>query len=164
MSSAADAPPPIGEPKVREARVDDGDAIARMLTELGWFEGDQERFAERAIHLIPDAHDPSRVVLVAELIGEVVGYLQATWVYPLFLPGPELYVTELFVREDARGRSVGTCLLDTLHERGRDLGAVRVRLIGNRDREHFRRDFYPSHGYERMDRFAVFDRPLGDGR
>lgn len=162
--NASDHEPRLGEPRVRTARVDDGRAIGSLLCELGWFGTDADRLVERATHLVPDADDLSRSMLVAELAGEVVGYLQVTWVYPVFLSGPEAYVTELFVTGSARGRSVGSALLDELHRRAANLGAPRVRLLGGRDREHFRRAFYPSRGYERRDDLAVFERRIDTGR
>lgn len=162
MTVPVDEQPRIGTPRVRDARVDDGAAIGDILGELGWFGGDPETFARRATQLIPDAGDPTRSVLVAEYAGEVAGYLQVTWLQPLFLDGPEAYVSELFVGARFRGRGVGSALLDAVHARARDLGVARVRLIGNREREHYRRDFYPSRGYEVREQLRVFDRPVGD--
>lgn len=55
------------------------------------------------------------------------------------------FVTELIVREDLRGRSIGAALLDRLVEEASDRGVHDVQLFAARGRV----PFYERHGFER---------------
>lgn len=91
----------VGAPTVRTARVDDGPRLARLLGPIGG-DGEAERATvERAVSLVPDPDEVGRLLLVAELGGEVVGFATLVWVHHLQLPGPEAHVAELVV--DVRG-------------------------------------------------------------
>jgi GNAT superfamily N-acetyltransferase len=68
------------------------------------------------------------------------------------MSGPEGYVSELFVRDDARGRGVGRRLLSAIESEARGRGCQRLSLINLRNRESYRRQFYLKAGWsERSD-------------
>jgi GNAT superfamily N-acetyltransferase len=81
-----------GAPTVRAAVVDDGPRLAALLDPRG-----DRQVVERAISLVPDADEASRVLLVAEVGGEVAGFVTLVWIHHLALAGPEAHVAELFV-------------------------------------------------------------------
>ncbi len=149
---------PLGAPVVRHARVDDGAAIAGILAATDWFDEDETVLHERAITLIPDAEDLARQMLIGELVGEVAGFLNVAWSHAISLPGPEGYVTELFVHPRLRGRGVGSALLDAVEEHGRMLEATRLRLPTDATVEAYARGFYRSRGME--ERTITFERRL----
>jgi len=146
---------------IRPAAGGDAGAIAALLRGLGWFrhlnEEPHEATERRvAAHLALCAADRSHAVFVAEANGVVVGYAAVHWLPYLFLPGPEGYVSELFVRADARGRGVGRRLLDRLVAEARSRGCSRLMLVNNRERESYRRGFYRKQGWREREGIANF--------
>ncbi|MDY6916558.1 MAG: hypothetical protein SVP26_01230 [Chloroflexota bacterium] len=94
---------------VRPATLNDTGAIASILRELGWFAhisgesaGDTEARVARHFELC-GADDSHTVLVTEDGRGEVAGYVAVHWLPYLMLGGPEGYVSELFVREGARG-------------------------------------------------------------
>lgn len=86
-----------------------------------------ETFRERDILGLssPDAH-----YLIAEINGQPVGYIAAmlgTMSEYLALPGRECVTEVLYVEEAARGRGVGTALLEACLGWANEQGAKRVR-------------------------------------
>jgi GNAT superfamily N-acetyltransferase len=153
-----------GHPRVdlRPARAGDGRRVAEVLADHDRFDGlvdDLELAATRIEALLPDPNDLARTLLVADDPAEgVVGYVQWHVIYPAFLPGPSLYLTELFVGRRARGRGVGRQLLEAVHAEAEALGATRIELLQVRGTDAHRRGFYPTHGYEHADHLEVFRR------
>ncbi len=98
---------------VRPATPDDVPAIAALLRGLGWFafindEATAKTETRVKKHLRLCMADDSHSVLVAEdAKGAIMGYVAVHWLPYLMLPGPEGYVSELFVAETARGMGVG---------------------------------------------------------
>lgn len=88
------------------------------------------------------------MLLVAELIGRVVGIVTVHMIPSIHLTPPVALLTTLVVAESARGRGVGTVLVRRAEAWARARGAVRISLTSglHRDRAHA---FYESLGYER---------------
>jgi len=80
--------------------------------------------------------------------GQVVGYGGVHWMPTLFLPGPEGYLSELFVLEPARGHGVGLALVAAMEAEGRKRGCWRLLVLNNRKRESYQRRFYQRCGWE----------------
>jgi GNAT superfamily N-acetyltransferase len=72
------------------------------------------------------------------------------------MAGPEGYVSELFVRESARGQGVGGQLLDAIETEARARGCTRLSLINLRHRESYRRQFYVKAGWQERGAAANF--------
>lgn len=72
----------------------------------------------------------------------VVGYVAVHWLPYLILPGPEGFVSELFVASDTRWQGVGTRLLEVTEAEAIARGCSRLQLINFRDRESYERRFY----------------------
>src|SRR6478735_7554482 len=99
-------------PLIRLARAEDAAGIAATLRDLGWFahiedepvEATEKRVAEQ---LALCAANEDHTVLVAEdENGQIVGYLAAHW-FPNLMKGGDGYISELFIREAARGKGLG---------------------------------------------------------
>lgn len=122
---SAGGDPPLGAPLVRSARVDDGPRLARLLAG-----GEDAATRERALSLVPDADEVSRVLLVAELGGEVVGYATLVWLHLLQLPGPVAHVAELVVEvggaPELAAEPVEQALRAAIREHARAVGAARI--------------------------------------
>ena len=143
---------------IRNATLDDARQLAVLLQGIGWFEafnsGDVENSTARVrARLTQCLADPSHSVFVAEWpAGEIAGYGSVHWLPYLFMSGPEGYVSELFVRESARGRGVGVKLLAIIEAEARARGCQRPSLINLRSRESYQRRFYIKAGWiERAD-------------
>jgi GNAT superfamily N-acetyltransferase len=141
-------------PHIRPAVESDVEAIATILRELGWFAHLNEEPLEVARerigrHLSMCGADESHTVLVAQgPDGEAVGYVSAHWLPYLMLPGTEGYVSELFVREPARGKGVGRMLLDAVRDLAAERGCSRLMLITGSARESYVRGFYRKLGWQ----------------
>ena len=85
-----------------------------------------------------------------------MGYGSVHWLPYLFLQGPEGYVSELFVRESARGQGIGRELLKVIETEAKARGCVRLSLINLRSRESYTRQFYVKAGWEERPDAANF--------
>lgn len=150
--------------QIRQAVPADAGAIADILRELGaqgWFphlagEPREVTVARTAGHLERCVPSTEHSTYVAEASGQVVGYSAVHWVPYFLLPGPEGYISELFVRDAARGQGIGTRLLEVVTEEARARGCYRLLLENRRDRESYERGFYRKRGWEERTRMAGF--------
>ena len=148
--------------KIRKATPQDAPALAVLLKEIGWFElFKSEPLKETSrrvrLHIEQCLADNSHCLFVAETSeGSIVGYGSVHWLPYLFTRGPEGFVSELFVRESARGQGVGKQLLQAIDAEARARGCVRLSLINLRSRESYQRQFYIKAGWEERGEAANF--------
>jgi len=151
---------------IRPARQEDLGVVAALWRELDWLPSlrvlPQERLQEAMAQRLAQCQaSGDHVVLVAQGDdGEVLGYAAMHYLPYLMLPGPEAYVSELFVTAAARGRGVGKLLLGHLEELARDKGCARLMLFNGRDRESYAREFYKKQGWQERPVIANFVRNL----
>jgi GNAT superfamily N-acetyltransferase len=147
---------------IRPAASADVPAIAAILRGLGWFsylnaESTAETEARVTEHLRTCLADDSHSVLVAEGPGSaVLGYVAVHWLPYLMLPGPEGYISELFVAESARGAGLGSKLLEVVKDMAIGRGCSRLMLVNRKARESYQRGFYRELGWEEREEFANF--------
>ncbi len=147
--------------RIRRAMPDDADALAGVIHRLGGFrafEGVDEhavRVAVRA-NLAATLAGGGSTLLVAEDDDGVFGWAQAHWLHDLFMPGPEGYLTELFIAETHRARGVGTELHDLLVAEARERGAYRMTLLNGKHRDSYARGYYTARGWEERAGMASF--------
>jgi GNAT superfamily N-acetyltransferase len=146
---------------VRLATADDAAGLAALLRSIGWFgrinaQPPEQTETAVAAALAQALADDSHTIWAAEgADGRVLAYAAAHWLPYLFLPGPEGYLSELFVREEARGQGIGSRLLEAVKAEAKRRGCFRLQLINFRQRESYRRGFYAKAGWE--------ERPDGAG-
>jgi GNAT superfamily N-acetyltransferase len=133
---------PDSQPIIRPAEVGDADAVFALARALAiTFPVDRTGFDRGfdAVAATPGAH-----LLVAEIDGEVVGYLLG-FVHPTFYAnGPVAWVEELAVDEAVRRRGVGARLMAAFEDRACAGGARLVALATTRAAA-----FYTAIGYTR---------------
>jgi len=141
---AVPAPPPPRKPslKVREAAPRDAEALSGLLGELG-FPTAADAIRKR-LKVLQKAGEPP---LVADEEGPI-GCL--TWHVTPVLHRPTAVgrVTMLVVTDRARGRGVGTALLDAAEERLRQAGCALVEVTSNIELGGAH-EFYKRRGYRR---------------
>ena len=124
MQTRSDSP---AMPQIRGARPGDERAIHGLIAELAEFEhlthlmqATPERLAEHLFGTRPVAESA-----VAEVEGQVVAF--ALWFtnYSTFLARPGLYLEDLYVQPQWRGRGIGRALLVHLAGLARDRGCGR---------------------------------------
>ena len=148
--------------QIRKAKAEDAPQLAELLRDIGWFDSFKSEPMEVAIrqvrlHIERCIADDSHSIFVAEEPdGTIVGYGSVHWLPYLFLQGPEGYVSELFVRESARGQGVGRELLQQIEADARGRGCTRLSLINLRSRESYMRQFYVKAGWEERPEAANF--------
>lgn len=147
---------------IRPALEADASAIARILRSLGWFEplqvqASSETEAQVRRHVGLCRADGSHSVYVAEEAQSgVIGYASVHWLPYLILPGPEGYLSELFIDEAHRGRGIGKRLLDRVVQEARSRGCWRLMLVTGRGRDSYKRAFYVKQGWVEREGVANF--------
>ncbi len=102
--------------KIREARESDLGTIARLIRALA----DYERLSDEVVldsevlrrHLFGPR--PYAEVLIAEEVGEAVGFALFFHNFSTFLGRPGIYLEDLFVVPEERGKGIGKALLARL--------------------------------------------------
>ncbi|HEX9788357.1 MAG TPA: GNAT family N-acetyltransferase [Candidatus Binatia bacterium] len=152
--------------RFRKVAIEDAQQLASLLKEIGWFEtftsgAVEESCARVRSQLARCLADDSHSVYVAEADdAKIAGYVAVHWIPYLFMSGTEGYVSELFVREAARGQSVGRELLERVQLEARQRGCVRLSLINLRNRESYQRQFYVKAGWTERADAANFVYPM----
>lgn len=146
--------------KVRGAQQEDVPVIAEIIRTLGWFpyvDSESTLATERRVllHLeLCDADDSHTVLVAEDEEGKVAGYISVHWLPYLMLAGPEGYISELFVSEDARGKGVGTALVNDIKDFAVAKGCSRMMLLNSRERSSYEREFYAHLGFEERPEMA----------
>lgn len=98
--------------KVRKAAPEDAQTILGLVVELATFEKLPPPDEAAQKRLIEDAFGPRPrfEIFLAEIKGKVVGYAFIFETYSTFRALPSLYLEDLFVLEEFRGRKVGNAL------------------------------------------------------
>jgi GNAT superfamily N-acetyltransferase len=147
---------------VRQASLADARGIARVLRDLGWFEHlaqeSEDATTQRVTERLQTAQsNQSHTIYVAEgMDGQVMGYCAVHWLPILLLKGLEGYISELFIREDDRGKGIGTLLLESVQHEALTRGCSRLMLLNMRKRESYHREFYLKKGWHERDGAANF--------
>ena len=114
--------------RIRAARRDDFEDVARLLEELGRpavtpaTEADCRAVYEKQV-FDPDSHH-----IVAEDERGVIAFASAHFRPRLNQPTEEVWVPDLIVTESARRRGIGRALLEEIENRARDRGCHMIQL------------------------------------
>jgi GNAT superfamily N-acetyltransferase len=85
------------------------------------------------------------------------------WLPYLLLPGPEGYVSELFLRESSRGLGIGGQLIETVKAEALKRNCSRLMLLNLRKRESYKRGFYKKQGWEERQEAVNFIFKMEEG-
>jgi GNAT superfamily N-acetyltransferase len=123
--------------RVRAAEARDVQAVAaavsRLLVELVGAPPPRAAMEAATAELIDD--DAAGAVLVAEVEGEIVGVLAASWQTAIHVPGRYASIQDLWVDEAWRNRAIGASLIATLCRLACERGVERLEV--GLPREHF---------------------------
>lgn len=148
--------------RIRPAVAEDAPAIAALLRALGdlpMLAG--EDVADVAARHVPlAAASPATTLLVVEGEAGLIGYANVHWVHDLFMPGPEGYLSELFILESHSGRGIGSEVLGMIEAEACERGAFRLTLLNAKRRASYERRFYERHGWVERPEIANFVRWL----
>jgi GNAT superfamily N-acetyltransferase len=153
--------------RLRKAKIDDAEQLALLIKEIGWFETfKSESVADSTRQLRAQLErclvDDSHFVYVAQSDeGTIIGYISVHWLPYLFMHGPEGYISELFIRDAARGQGVGRQLLQAVEAEARSRGCSRLSLMNLRSRESYQRQFYVKAGWVERSEAANFIYQIG---
>ncbi len=131
------------------ARADDVPSMVELLAALfaieADFTSDRDR-QERGLRLLLD--EPRAAVVVARDGARVVGMATAQLVISTAEGGPAMWIEDVVVTPDRRGRGIGRLLLDELLSWGRARGVCRAQLQVDEGNDAGRR-FYARLGWGR---------------
>lgn len=148
--------------RIRPLRQADIDAVMQLHRELGWnpaFKADGSTLRQRLAALITE---DNALLLVAEQ-DSVVGYIHGEIVTYLLFAGREMLISEVFVRQAMRGRGIGRALIGAIEQEAVRRKCFRVSVLNSRERESYKRSFYPSLGYEERPQTALYTKRLDWG-
>lgn len=149
------------DPVIRRAKIGDYDVIGRLLAGLlaqhaagrpDLFEhssGDERKYSEKEYSEL--LNDPNSAVFVAEADGETVGYLICKIITenknPVLKNIKTLYLDDLCVAEDSRGKGAGKALMRAAEVYARENGFYNITL-NVWEFNSSAREFYRHLGYE----------------
>jgi GNAT superfamily N-acetyltransferase len=116
---------------VRAARPEDGAAILMLVDALAAFEKLTPPDGGARERLIEDIFGPRPRLgaWLAEVDGQPVAYALAYESYSSFLGRPKLYLEDIFVLPEFRGRKVGYALFQEMVAEARRLGCARLEWL-----------------------------------
>src|ERR1039457_3437153 len=114
--------------RLRAADESDVPAIFQLIGELADYERLRAQMVGSALDLRRHLFGEPRFAqaVMAEWDGAVAGFALYFFNYSTFLCRPGLYLEDLFVRPEFRGRGVGLNLLRWLEQRAREIGCGRL--------------------------------------
>lgn len=148
--------------RIRPAVAEDAAALAVLLEAIGDLPmlAGEDVAAVAARHVPVAVASPDTTLLVVEEHSGLIGYANVHWVHDLFMPGPEGYLSELFILESHSGRGIGSEVLGLIEAEARERGAFRLSLLNAKRRASYERRFYERHGWIERPEIANFVRWL----
>lgn len=140
--------------RIRRARPDDADRLALLTDQLGY----PTTATALGARLRQLAAEETQAVLVAEMEGEVVGWIQVGRGLSLEA-GAQAELLGLVVDAARRSRGIGTALVAAAEAWARTRGLEHLRVRSNVTREATHR-FYRNLGFEEVKRQVVFRKDL----
>ena len=126
----------------------DAPALSRLVTQLG-YPAPAEVLPERVEKLSASAGDGDSMAVVAEdPNGNVVGLITTRLFWSLHSEAPLAWVIILVVLDSARGKGVGSLLLNRAEEWAMKKGAQKISLASGVHRLDTHK-YYDNRGYER---------------
>src|SRR5262245_61834514 len=112
----------MNSPTLRPAFTQDSEAIAALLTQLG-YPADPADIPDRLVRLETFNYAET---IVAELDGKVVGVITGHLFPAIHMKGLAAWITALVTAESARRRGVGAMLVAAIEEWARMAGAEKI--------------------------------------
>jgi GNAT superfamily N-acetyltransferase len=151
---------------IREVKMEDAASLRELLIDIGWFNQGkiaEEGFIQKLERMVSwNIEGEDHLLLVAEENGRIIGYVAIHFIPYLFMGGPEGYISELFVKNDARGKGVGSKLLSEAVKEGISRGCSRLQLVNMKNRESYSRGFYTARGWRERVNAADFVYEIDD--
>jgi GNAT superfamily N-acetyltransferase len=147
----------MAKPTIRPFATTDSEAIVNLIAE--YRAEDHGRLVDRsaiAATLDVFAASTQDCIFVAEVAGDVAGYVAVHWIPFPMIQGWEAYISDVIVLHSLRGTGIGRLLLETVESEARERGCTRLMLNNSRTAPSFLRRFYPKHGFRERDGFANF--------
>jgi ribosomal protein S18 acetylase RimI-like enzyme len=147
---------------LRLAGKDDLEQIISMLVDFYAEEGypvDRAEISRVLSRLIED-RELGRLWLVVDA-GAVVGYVAICFGYSLEYHGRDAFVDDLYLRPEARGKGLGTRVLEVVEPACRALGVRTLHLEVERDNSAAQA-LYRRRGFRDNDRLLLSKRLIGD--
>jgi branched-chain amino acid aminotransferase len=101
-------------------------AVEELLIELGGKRPSMPELEEATRTLIGDPD--AGALLVADLDGEIVGLLAASWQHAIHVPGRYATIQDLWVHPDRRSQKIGRDLVEALVDLARKTGVGRLEV------------------------------------
>ena len=113
---------------IRPAGPEDVGLVLRFVRELAEYErlADQARATEEDYRTSLFGERPAAEVLIAEFADEPVGFALFFQNFSTFVGRPGIFLEDLYVRPEARGRGIGKALLEELVRLAYERGCGRV--------------------------------------
>lgn len=140
--------------KIRKAWLRDSDDLMALLEQLG--HPSEAMAVRRHIRRSMKRHS-DRIILVADLAGQIVGFMALCYMDAMPYPKPWLRITALCVKSSHRGKGIGRALEKAALDTARRLvcGFIEVSSSHSRKKAH---RFYSQTGYKDTHRF--FTKPV----
>jgi GNAT superfamily N-acetyltransferase len=150
-------PPPNRTLNIRPARAADVAEITNLIRELAVYEKLEHEVRATPEMLQQHLFGPRPVaeVLMAELDDAVVGFALFFTNFSTFRGLPGLYLEDLFVRPEARGRGIGQALLRRVAQLAVERGCGRMEWAVL-DWNTPSIEFYKAHGARPMSEWTIF--------
>lgn len=110
---------------IREAKPTDFPAILEMISELAIFEKAPEKVTNSVEQMVEE-QDCFKCLVAVNGDGQVIAMALYYFAYYTWV-GKSLYLDDLYVKENYRGQSIGSQLLNTVFEVAREANCKRVR-------------------------------------
>lgn len=130
--------------RIRTAAAPDAPALSALVAQLG-YPAPAEVIPDRLTNM---ARSGDNVVLVAELNGNVVGVMTARVMWVIHHDAPLAWLTALVVLDSARGKGIGSLLLERAEGWAKHKGAQKISLSSAMHRVETH-SYYDNRGYER---------------
>lgn len=148
--------------RVRPAKKQDCEEIADLMHNIGWLSTVNEEsfnYTVKRLQNIFDTHNmlEQEQVFVAQLgSSKIVGCICVQWNEYLQFPSTECFVSDLLVREEYRGKGIGTALLDKIKAIAKRKKCYRIMLLNGKHRDSYKRGFYTKKDFIERNEFMNF--------